>query len=373
MRTQTELEGMTVAELRTYCRHITDQHSMTGVEIIGLKKEGLINRLLGQDTVQHAQVELPSSKKNNGGNGGGDLAAVIAKAIQGKLDIPSVDINEFNVLMDAKLDEVNKAMDIRLKELDNRKHTIEIKNIDTGKIENLGVQHEMFEVVLKKAMLRINCNMVGTAGSGKTYMAEMAAKALDLPFFAISVGLQTSKSDLIGYMNANGQYVSTLLRQAFENGGVFLIDEIDAGNPNVLTVINAMTSNSFAAFPDGMVQKHNDFVLLAAANTYGRGNDRQYVGRNPIDGATLDRFAFVTVDIDEKLEMDLAPDKIWAKRVQSIRRAIFDLKEKIICSPRATIYGGRDVQSGTSFEDAEAAYIWRGINDEIKNRILERV
>jgi len=362
MKTREQLQNMTVPDLRIYCRENTD-HDLTGIEIISLKKSDLIARLTGDNG--HKQLELDGMPKD-------DLASVIANAIQDKIK-PDFDIEKVNSIMDEKLQEVNALIAKKIKELDARKHTIEIKNLDTGEVKSVGIQHEKFPEVLNKARLRINCNMVGTAGSGKTYMAEQIAQALELHFYAISVGLQTSKSDLIGYMDANGNYVSTLLRQAFEHGGVFLIDEIDAGNPNVLTVINAMTSNTFAAFPDGMVKKHKDFILLAAANTYGRGGDRQYVGRNPIDGATLDRFAFIDIDIDEKLEYELASNKTWCDRVQKIRKAIFDLKEKVICSPRATINGGLDIDSGTSFEDAENAYIWRGINQDIKDRILERV
>src|SRR5690606_16360641 len=34
------------------------------------------------------------------------------------------------------------------------------------------------------------------------------------------------------------------------------------------------------------------------ANTYGRGNDRLYVGRNQLDEATLDRFRIGTIPMD---------------------------------------------------------------------------
>jgi len=379
MKTYNELNGMTVAELRTHCRENTGDHNLTGVEIISLRKEELIKALTGQNVTERETLTLfnevnaksaPTQQSN-------DLADAIANALQGRFK-SDVNIDQVNMLIDGKLDNINSMIDERLEALNDRKLEVEIKNIDTGKIKNVGIQHEQFETVCKLAHDRLNVSMVGTAGSGKTHMAEAIANALELPFYAISVGLQTSKSDLIGYMDANGNYIRTMLREAFENGGVFLIDEIDAGNANVLTVVNALTSNSIAAFPDGMIKKHADFIVLAAANTYGRGADRQYVGRNPLDGATVDRFAVIDVNIDEKLETAIAESKgidgNWTRRVQAIRSAIFELKEMLICSPRATLNGGQAIKSGTmTFEEAENAFIFRGINNEIKERILRRV
>lgn len=353
---------MSVADLRVYARANQDQHSLTGVQIVGMRKADLINSLLGE---QQGAITNPEI----------DLAEVLAYALNGKVQ-GQVNMDQVKTLVDSSIRESEDMLvdlfETMIDKIDTVK-TVEVKSLTTGETKDIGVAHCQFERVLTCVANRVNVYMCGTAGSGKTYLAEQVAEALDLPFYAISVGLQTSKSDLIGYNSANGEYVSTLLRQAYEFGGVFLIDEIDAGNPNVLTVINAMTANSVASFPDRMVKKHDDFVLLASANTYGRGADRQYVGRNPIDGATLDRFFVIDIDIDETLEMRLAPDKDWCKRVQAIRSAIHDLKEKVICSPRASITGGKMALAGVSYDDLEDAFIFRGINPEIKDKILRRV
>jgi cobaltochelatase CobS len=41
--------------------------------------------------------------------------------------------------------------------------------------------------------------------------------------------------------------------------------------------------------------------IVATANTFGTGADRVYVGSLQIDGATLDRFAFLEWPYDEGL------------------------------------------------------------------------
>jgi midasin (ATPase involved in ribosome maturation) len=161
-----------------------------------------------------------------------------------------------------------------------------------------GVQHKAFADIMMSISARCNTFLVGPAGTGKTTMVQQVADALGLRFHAENLTAATTEYSLKGFTDANSGYKATPLRELFANGGVYLLDEIDNANPNVLGVLNSALSNGFMAFPDGMVQKHPEFIAVAAGNTYGNGATAEYVGRNPIDGATLDRFAFLNVDID---------------------------------------------------------------------------
>src|SRR5690606_24542114 len=145
--------------------------------------------------------------------------------------------------------------------------TVEIKTPkkETKKVEN---QHFLFPQVLKALVARVNVALVGPAGSGKTSMVHNAADALDLQFYSKSVSAQTGVHEFFGYQDANGKFVRTLFREAYEKGGVFLVDEFDAGNPNVLAALNQATANGSCAFPDKMVDKHKDFIAVMAGNTY---------------------------------------------------------------------------------------------------------
>lgn len=123
-----------------------------------------------------------------------------------------------------------------------------------GKIHKVkGLRHKALDNLIVMASQKIPVMLVGMAGTGKTHAATQVAEALGLNHYTMSVGVQTSKSDIIGYMHASGGYVPTLFRKAYEEGGVFLMDEIDAGNANVLIQVNAALSNGFCAFPDKMV------------------------------------------------------------------------------------------------------------------------
>lgn len=219
-----------------------------------------------------------------------------------------------------------------------------------------GVNHNQFQNLLTIVNTGQPVLMVGPAGTGKTHGAERIALALGLSFHSISVGSQTSKSDLQGYMDANHNYVRTQFREAYENGGVFLLDEADAGNSNVLILLNAALSNGYMAFPDGMVKAHPDFRMIATANTYGYGASRQYVGRNQLDAATLDRFTVLNWDIDERVEADMAgtsqDGKKWLAVVRAVRkRVVEELELRVVVSPRATLRGATLLSAGMPFED----------------------
>lgn len=238
-----------------------------------------------------------------------------------------------------------------------------------GAVKNTGVQHMEFKNILAILSAKVNLALVGPAGSGKTTSIKEVAKALDLPFYSKSVSAQTGTHEFFGYQDANGKYVRTLFREAYENGGVFLLDEFDAGNPNVLASMNQATANGECAFADGMITKHEDFVIVMAGNTFGHGATSEYVGRNAIDKATLDRFAFLYFDYDETFERSLATNKSWCEEVQRIRKNVRTKKVKAIVSPRATFDGAKLLSAGLSVEKVKELLIFKGLTKDEVNLI----
>ena len=359
MLTISQAEAMQVrgkGGLADYARNHPEEHNWTGKEIIMLKKEDFIN--------QFVKFSQPTNKSHEIAPGSTDqLADILANALQGKIQ-GSIDET-------AVRDIATAIIDKRFEDFKPATHTITIENIEAGTTKDLGLQHEAFEKILKLAQRRKNIMLVGPAGSGKTTCCKNVAKALDLPFEYIAVCMQTTKTDIFGYMNATGNYVETGFYRCVKNGGLFLIDEIDAFNPNTATSMNAAIDNGVASFPCGMVDVHKDFVCIAAANTYGLGGNIEYVGRNPMDAATRDRFRMLPFEYDETLERALTGDDSWVDRVQAIRAAIVELREKnVLASPRASIEGAGDLASGLSREEVEEMLIFKGINSEVKSRVL---
>jgi cobaltochelatase CobS len=263
--------------------------------------------------------------------------------------------------------------------------------LPSGKVNVIkGKQHEMFPELLDLLALRIPVFLKGPAGSGKTTAGENVAKALDLPFFCQSMGPQTSQSQLLGYPTAGtGEYVPGLLYEPYKNGGVVLLDEIDNANPGVVTTLNSATSNGYCSFPysaspetGGMIKRHPDCVFIAAGNTFGKGADALYVGRQQLDGASLNRFVSVEWNYDEKLERSFITDgysghalattlDAWVTRVQTLRDIVSRLKLRIIISPRQTLFGAALIASGKkTMRQAEDRVIWTSVGADDKAKVL---
>ena len=243
---------------------------------------------------------------------------------------------------------------------------VEISIPAMPKVE-IGTAHQALPTILQAVVAGASPFLVGPAGSGKTTLAEQIATALGRPFYMAA--RVNSEHKLVGYQDAQGRYVSTAFRRAFEEGGVFLFDEVDASDPDAMTAFNAALANGLGDFPDGQIRKHPEFVALAAGNTYGRGADRQYVGRNQLDAATLDRFQVFEVDYDETLERALAGNDEWARYVQKVRAAVEREKVRCIVSPRASIMGARLLASGMDRLTVENATIWKGMADAERARV----
>lgn len=261
--------------------------------------------------------------------------------------------NKIETAFSAEKQDFEKMFRDLTDEIKRHKHVTITTPLGTKKIE--GLTHANFAQLLRLIGLGFPVMMVGGAGTGKTFAAEQVADALDLDFSAISVGAQSSKADLLGYMGVNGNYIGTRFRDMYEHGGVFLMDEIDAGNSNVLIVLNAALSGSFCAFPDQMVKKHENFRFIATGNTYGTGASRQYVGRNQLDAATLDRFVMIEWQADPILELNMVSHfkhgKRWQNVVQGLREFVNEQGMRVVVSPRATLKGSAMLDDGFSFDD----------------------
>lgn len=220
-----------------------------------------------------------------------------------------------------------------------------IEIVDNGvKKEMSGLFHKSFEEILKIVKKGVPLMLTGPAGSGKNHTLEQIADALDLDFYFTNAVTQEFK--LSGFIDGNGKYQETQFYQAYKNGGLFFLDEVDASSPEALINMNSAIANGYYDFPNGRVKAHKDFRVVCAGNTFGTGADMVYVGRNQLDGATLDRFATMEFDYDENVERNLAHDDELYDFIVNLRKVVNECSLRYIISMRATINASKLLDVG---------------------------
>lgn len=208
----------------------------------------------------------------------------------------------------------------------------EVKNKDFT-FKGQGVTHEKFDDVLQLVNLDIPVYIEGPAGTGKNVICKQVADSLGLDFYFTNAVTQEYK--LTGFIDANGNYQETQFYQAFKNGGLFFLDEMDASIPEVLIVLNAALANRYFDFPNGKIEAHENFRVIAAGNTLGTGATNEYVGRYQLDEASLDRFAIIHIDYSPKIEEYLAQnDQELLHFIREFRNTTKECGIYCICSYR---------------------------------------
>ena len=159
--------------------------------------------------------------------------------------------------------------------------------------------------------------LVADAGAGKTQISIEYASQKNTDYILQQGHAQLTVDDLLGYKSiTDGTYFPSLLRDAVENGKIFILDEIDACNPNTLLALNSLKNKRFQ-FPDKIVDIHPNFRLIATANTLEYSD--VYNGRSKLDKATITRFKIIKCDL-EPHHLAIRYGLDYVKDIQNIDR-----------------------------------------------------
>lgn len=241
----------------------------------------------------------------------------------------------------------------------------------TAQVVEIGTCHFQVPNLIKAIAAGVNVYLHGPAGSGKTTACQQVADAFGLQFyFAAKV---ESEYNLLGFKDARGETVRTQFRDAYEHGGVFLFDEMDASAASAIVALNAALANGVCPFPDGIIKRHADFKCIGAGNTVLTGATLQYQGRSALDGASTDRFAFMQFSYDENLERKLATNSTWCQHVQAIRKVVADRGLVHLVTPRATYDGCKLLDAGFTWDAVEDMCIFKGLDSATVKQLRDAV
>ena len=264
-------------------------------------------------------------------------------------------------------------------EIDSLKKQIEeAKNAGTGSVINVVVDGKKtttkteqvldpnFANILKLVAAHENVYLYGPAGSGKNTIAEQIAEALGVEFYYQNT--LVTKFDVSGYKNAQGEYEETAFYKAWKNGGLFFADELDNSTAEAIIALNAALANGYYTFPNSgeKVAKHPDFYCIAAGNTNGQGATEEYCGRYQMDESSRDRFAFIEIGYNEKIEESICGGHLdILEFVRDLRSVTKSLQIKLICGYRAISRLAKFYDMNTKF--VLDSFIFKGIaKDDIR-------
>lgn len=179
-------------------------------------------------------------------------------------------------------------------------------------------KHKLFPYILTLVEERIPVFLIGSMGTGKSFLCEQVADYLGLPYGETACSAGATRGDFYGRLTASQDrpFILSKFAEIYSGGGVFNFEEIDAALPEILIALNnALAGKRFFNSSNGEEYvMHSDFIAMATGNTPGTGANRLYNARERLDSATLDRWRMgrVTMELDEAIEDQIAYSRLSA-------------------------------------------------------------
>jgi MoxR-like ATPase len=192
-----------------------------------------------------------------------------------------------------------------------------------------------FQQIVDDVMMGNNVFLIGGAGTGKTYLAELlvAKLALGRQHITINCSQWTSPTEIIGGQTMDG-YVEGKLIEAWEKGYILVLDELPKIDPNTAGLFNDALAKTkivnavvFNSRKESFV-KHPDFGCIATGNIYPDKESMMYGANNKQDLSLLDRFSGSVYFIEKNpsIEKEILQNNMLWSVCDKIRSVIEELK-----------------------------------------------
>lgn len=232
------------------------------------------------------------------------LNAFMASGAGSGVDSPTVRaiIKEYLKDDKVKLDELDKSILEEIKK--NQTVILDIPafgkkieiNSKTAKIPN-------FYEIIDDVLAGNNVYLIGEAGGGKTYTAEMVAKTLQREYVTLNCSQYTSPLEILGGQSIEGFKEGKLI-DCWQNGKILILDEMPKLDANTAGLFNDALAKSSKTRPASEakinsanpeqppIERAENFAVIATGNIYPNEPPApQYRGNNQQDLSLLDRFS----------------------------------------------------------------------------------
>jgi MoxR-like ATPase len=313
----------------------------------------------------------------------GDVQSALAQlmvALQPKA--PAIDLATVQAI-------VNSAVDAKLQA--EAKVTLVIERRDDDVKVEVEHPHPYLARAIRLARAGIPVYLWGPAGGGKTTAAQQIASALGLDFELDTLDRTTSRSQIQGFMSANGTPVQTSFTRCYSEGKLYCADELDLAPGQVQTLKNSSLANGHAPFAWGNVERAKGFAYVGTGNTPGMPT-REYPDRQPMSAAFKDRLYFMLWPVDEQAErawagvggkakrqIEALPEAreitavAWVDYVQAMREWARTNAPTLQITPRASKVGLKALACGETPAQVADGLIFRGADAELRTKALNAV
>lgn len=228
------------------------------------------------------------------------------------------------------------------------------------------VKHSWHERLATDVQLGRTVAVRGPAGNGKSTGVSHVLKELGYNIYHMDCTDSTTAEQLVGglqpVVKGGGlemEYAPGVMTKAFlDPKGAIQLDEFDAIDPRIAMSLQSALHRangkkrwlSSPDHKDGGVAAVGLCPIVVTMNTWGSGANREYVGRNILDGASMDRFNTVldtSYEFEESVLGLHGIDKTVAKKIvadaQKLRQIIDENAIRVILSTRRLMDIGESV------------------------------